>query len=303
MAAGNPLDPAHLIEHVQDAYYFEVPRWFTGDSPQPPPGLEGVPRDQLIGKIFIPQPFGRLTSLHGGEGFLISKFMLLEVVAALLLLAVFVPLARKVRDGKPVRGRLANLLEAILVFIRDNVARPAIGKHDADRFLPFLWTLFFFILFCNLLGLVPWLGTVTGALGATAALAVISFLCVVGSGMKQLGVVGFWRSQVPHMDLHPAMGMFLVPMIFALEVIGLLIKHCVLSIRLMANMLGGHVVLGVFLAFIAMLAGEALWYVVAPASVLASVAMSLLELFVAFLQAYVFTMLTSLFIGIAVHPH
>ena len=95
-----------------------------------------------------------------------------------------------------------NFFEAMLVFLRDEVARPAIGRHDADRFLPFIWTIFFFVLFCNLLGLVPWAGSPTGRRQAcTGALALMTFGVVVGSGIRKFGPVNFWTGLVPHMEL------------------------------------------------------------------------------------------------------
>jgi F-type H+-transporting ATPase subunit a len=191
----------------------------------------------------------------------------------------------------------------MLLFIRDEVARPAIGKHDADRFMPFLWTVFFFVLICNLLGMVPWAGSPTGAFAATGAMALITFVTVVGSGMAKLGPVGFWVGQVPHIDLPLPLAIVLKPGIFLIEVLGLCIKHFVLSVRLLANMMAGHLVLAVIVAFIAAAwSSHAIW-AVAPASLLGATALSLLELFVAFLQAYIFTFLTALFIGMAVHPH
>ncbi len=201
------------------------------------------------------------------------------------------------------RGTFWNLLETMVLYIRDNVVRPAIGAHDADKFLPYLWTLFFFVLFCNLLGILPWSGTPTSALGVTAVLAGITLLTVIGAGMQKLGIVGYWKAQVPHMDLPRPMAVFLLPMIFAIEVIGLFIKHIVLAVRLLANMFAGHVVLAVIIGFIAMSAHSVAWYGIMPASVLGSVALTLLELFVAFLQAYILTFLSALFIGMAVHPH
>ena len=195
------------------------------------------------------------------------------------------------------------MMEAMLLFIRDEVARPSIGKEDADRFVPFLWTIFFFVLGCNLLGLVPWAGSATGALATTGALALCTFSVVVGAGMSRLGAVGFWKAQVPHMDLPFVLAIFLIPMIFAIEILGLLIKHFVLAVRLLANMMAGHLVLAVLLAFIAASAGHIAWYGIAPASVLGATALNLLELFVAFLQAYIFAFLSALFIGMAVHPH
>jgi len=109
---------------------------------------------------------------------------------------VFLPLARRIRTGAAPRGFFWNLFETVLVFVRDEVARPSIGKHDADRFLPFLWNLFFFILFCNLLGILPWAGSPTGALTVTVALALIAFAAVVGTGVVKFGPFGYLKSLV-----------------------------------------------------------------------------------------------------------
>ena len=195
------------------------------------------------------------------------------------------------------------MLEVMLLFMRDQVARPCIGKHDADRFMPFLWTMFFFVLGCNLFGMIPWMGSPTGALATTGMLALITFGVVVGSGMVKLGAVGFWKAQVPSMDLPFVIAILLVPLIFVIEIAGLFIKHGVLAVRLLANMMAGHVVLAVLVGFIGATYGMAAWWGVMPLSVIGATALSLLELFVAFLQAYIFTFLSALFIGMAVHPH
>jgi len=173
----------------------------------------------------------------------ITKFMLLELVAAGLMLLIFIPLARRIATGKPPRGKFWNFFEVILVFLRDEVTRPAIG-HGADRFLPYVWNAFFFILFCNLLGLVPWAGSPTGSLSVTGALAVIAFATAVGCGMAHFGPVGFWIGQVPHMELPLVLAIFLKPMIFVIEIMGLIIRHFVLAVRLLANMFAGHLVVG-----------------------------------------------------------
>jgi F-type H+-transporting ATPase subunit a len=236
--------------------------------------------------------------------FKLTKFMVLELVVALVMCVFFIGLAAKMKRGGPPRGRLWNMLEAFLVYFRDNVTRPAIGGHDADRFVPLVWTVFFFVLGCNLMGMIPWMGSPTGALAATGALAFTMFVIVVGSGMLKLGAVGFWKAQVPHMDLPKPIAIFLVPLIFMIEVMGLMIKHLVLAIRLWANMTGGHLVLAVLLAFIAVTASSlVLWFPVTLMSMFGATAASLLELLVAFIQAYIFAFLTALFIGLAVHPH
>ncbi|MGH7200631.1 MAG: F0F1 ATP synthase subunit A [Planctomycetaceae bacterium] len=178
--------------------------------------------------------------------------------------------------------------------------------HPADRYLPFVWTLFFYVLICNLLGAVPWLGSATGHLSVTAMLALCSFGYVIVSGSREQGPVQYWKSLVPGMDVPGPMKYLIVPMIWFIELAALFIKHCVLAVRLFANMLGGHTVLAVILGFIATSAlaeADWLWYAVTPASLVGQVFVLLLELLVAFIQAYVFALLTALFIGAAIHPH
>jgi F-type H+-transporting ATPase subunit a len=319
MAASDPLDPNHLFGHVQDADYFEVPRVLSphgdGRIPIPQPlarpmrGLDGQPVLDAHGHpeyeaIWAPKTgIAMLDQIIQPVDLKLTKFMILEVIVAIIMVAVFMRLASKMRGGAHVKGPVWNMLEAMLVYLRDYVARPAIGHHAGDRFVPLVWTVFFFVLGCNLMGMVPWLGSPTAALGTTAALALVTFFVVIFSGMAKLGVVGFWKAQVPHMDLPRPVAIFLVPMIFVIECFGLLIKHFVLAVRLLANMIGGHVVLAVLMAFIAATAGTLLFWGVMPASVLGATAISLLELLVAFIQAYVFAFLTALFIGMAVHPH
>jgi F-type H+-transporting ATPase subunit a len=273
-------DSAELIGHVKDTDGIVSPHAFHF-----PFGKE----------LPIPQPFG--------EHFPITKFMVLELVAAVLMLLIFIPLARRVATGKPLKGKFWNMFEVMLVFLRDEVTRPAIGGHKADRFLPYVWNAFFFILFCNLLGLLPWAGSPTGSLSVTGALAAIAFATAVGAGVKEFGPVGFWIGQVPHMELPWVLAIFLKPMIFVIEIMGLCIRHFVLAVRLLANMFAGHLVVGVIVGFIALSANSIAWYGVMPVSVLGATALNMLELFVAFLQAYIFAFLSALFIGMAVHRH
>ncbi len=300
----DPLSPQELFGHVEDTTFFHVPRALA------PEGSHG--------HWSIPQPFELetpLIELKTSSDLLnrtiqpldlkLTKFMVLEAAVAIIICIAFILLAKSLRGGASARGKFWNFLEVFLLFIRDEVARPCIGHHDGDRFVPFLWTMFLFVLGCNLMGMVPWMGSPTGALAVTGALAFITFAVVVGSGMAKLGAVGFWKAQVPPMDLP---GPIQIPMnvfIFGIEIFGLFIKHGVLSVRLLANMMAGHVVLAVILAFIgaSASAGAAIWGGVTLASVLGATALSMLELFVAFLQAYIFTFLSALFIGAAVHPH
>jgi F-type H+-transporting ATPase subunit a len=184
-----------------------------------------------------------------------------------------------------------------------HAAAVAYGSHPADKFLPFICTCFFFILFCNLLGMIPWLGSPTGNINVTGALAICAFAFMLINGSKALGPVGFWKAQVPDMDVPGPLKYFLVPLVWLIEVAGLFIKHSVLAIRLFANIMAGHTVLGVLLAFIVGAAGTSLFYPVMAGSVFGQVFVSFLELLFAFIQAYVFAFLATVFVSMAVHPH
>jgi F-type H+-transporting ATPase subunit a len=221
----------------------------------------------------------------------------------------------------------------MIVFVRDQIARPAIdshdhhgdehghddgpghephghsatagARHDGDRFVPLLLTLFFFILGCNLLGMVPWAGSPTASFSVTLALAGVTLLTVVVAGMRKFGFIGFFVNQVPSMDLPLPLAIIIKPFIFAIEMFGLCIKHGVLAIRLLANMVAGHLVLLGIMGMISAAAAYStgLWATVTGISVVSCTLFSVLELFVAFLQAYIFTFLSALFIGAAVHQH
>jgi len=271
--AANPL--SHVLDHAS----IEVP-W---------PTLPSLERQFELPSIL---------------GIQITRFMVMELVAGALMLLIMVPVVRHIARNPVSRGWLPNMFEAMLLFIRDDVARPSIGGHAADRFLPFLWTVFFFVLFNNLLGMFPGGGSATGNVNVTAVLAVLTLVVVVGAGMREMGAAGFWVAIVPHMDVPKVMKPPLWGLMFVIEVAGLLIRHVVLAIRLFANMFAGHVVLSVILGFILMakFLSFSFWLVM-PASVIGVILLSLLELFVAFLQAYIFTFLSALFIGSALHPH
>jgi F-type H+-transporting ATPase subunit a len=241
-----------------------------------------------------------------GYRFQITKFMVLEVIVALLIVGIYVwpgRLARRIQDGSPPRGPFQNAFEGLLTFVRDEVARPYIGEHDADRFLPFLWTLFLFVLFLNLLGMVPFLGSPTASIAVTGALAICSFFCIHGSAVAKLGPGQYLKSYVPYTGLPLLAALPLVVLIVVIEVMSRFISTFVLAVRLFANMLGGHAVLAVILGFISMAkyAGVLFWPI-SVASVLGVLALSFLELFVAFLQAYIFVFLTALFVGGQLHP-
>jgi len=235
----------------------------------------------------------------------ITRYVVIELIVVAIMIAMFVTLAQKIRGGKAAKGRFWNALEVFLLYIRDNVVRPSIGKKEvADRYLPYIWTLFFFVLGCNLMGLVPWMGSPTGSLSLTAVLAVMTFFIGCGSGMMKYGVAGFWFGQVPHVDVPPAMALVIKPMLFFIEIFGLFVKHCVLAIRLLANIFAGHMVIAVMMGFISGTAAYGfLWYPVMFGSVGFCICMSLLELLVALIQAYIISFLSAIFIGMAIHQH
>jgi F-type H+-transporting ATPase subunit a len=233
----------------------------------------------------------------------ISKFMILELIAVALILVIYIPLARRAEAGMPLKGWKDNVFEVLLTFVRDQVAKPSIGEHDADRFVPFLWTLFLFILFNNLLGIIPFGGSPTASIYVTGALALCVFFAIHGCAIAKMGVGHYVSSYWPHIDLHWAMGLPIKTLIFFIEIIGVLVRNGVLAVRLFANMFAGHMVLATILIFIyAARNAGAMWYPITFASVLGIVALSLLEIFVAFLQAYIFVFLTALFMGMAMHP-
>lgn len=275
MAGDNPLlDPmGHTIDsdvlHLPREVSFNIHDWTGG---------------------FI----GNALSWAGIHG--LTKFMSLELFATLLMLAIFIPMAaRTKRLGYP-KGLIANMIEAVCIFIRDNAAIPAMGEKDAPRYLPYLWTVFFFILINNLLGLFPWLGSPTGALGCTTALALCTLVLIHGSGVAENGAVGYAKSIVPHV---PAV---LYPLMLFIELVSHVIKPTVLAFRLFVNMTAGHTLLFVLMAFIAATGPSLLNLLVTPLSLTGVVVFSLLEILVAFLQAYVFTFLSAIFIGAALHP-
>ncbi len=217
----------------------------------------------------------------------VTKHSIMLVTAAILLIVLLIPLKR---TGSKVPHGFANFLEVIIIFLRDEVVYPALGREDGRKYLPYFLTVFFFILFSNLLGMVPYGSTPTGNISVTGSLAGISLLIMIGSGIVRHGPFKYMASFVPS-----GVPLFVVPILFPIEIAGVLVKHFALCIRLFANMLAGHAVITVFLGLISS-------YFIAPVAILGAVGISLLELFVAFLQAYIFTILSSLFIGMALHP-
>ena len=198
--------------------------------------------------------------------------------------------ARQNSSGVVPRG-FGNMIESVIVFIRDEVAMPFLG-HDAMRFMPLLLTFFFFIATMNLVGLVPFGAGSTGNINVTAGLALLTFAVMIGAGIKANGLYGFWKGLIPG-GIPTVIGVLM----FFIELLGLVMKPFALAVRLFANMLSGALVIGAFYALI--FGMDTL--VIAPLSVAFLLFMSLLKIFISLLQAYIFAMLSSFFIGMTVH--
>jgi F-type H+-transporting ATPase subunit a len=235
------------------------------------------------------------------------------MIAAGLLLVLFVPRLVRRRAGTDATGKLvptgwANLFEAVCQYLRKEVAAPVLGPHT-DRFVRYVWSAFFFVLTVNLLGLIPIAalspfvglhigGTATGNIWVTATLAVLTLTLMVTNGLRFGGM-----AYVKHFCPGP---LWLAPLLVPVEIIGLAAKTFALAVRLFANMMAGHILLGVLVGLI-LAAGKALGtgggLGIAVLVVAGSLAISLLEVFVALLQAFIFSFLTALFIGMSVNVH
>jgi F-type H+-transporting ATPase subunit a len=244
--------------------------------------------DAILSHHLIDRRIAFLFSMGSFPVYLTMHSLMMLIAGALLIMSAMI--AR--RQSGQVSTGLGNAFEAVIVYFRDEVVRPNLGALG-DKYLPYFLTLFFFILFLNLLGLVPFGMTATSNVAVTGALALLTFLLIVGSGIIEQGPVHFLQTFVPH-----GLPFWLVPFIFAIEFLGLFTKALALCIRLFANMIAGHMLILVMICMIFMF--QTIW--LAPISIAGAVAISVLEVFVCFLQAYVFTLLTALFVGAAVNP-
>ena len=250
------------------------------------------------GVLHFPEPGSWMVA---GIDFTPTKHVMFLALAGLLVLVVMLwaAAAASRNQGGPAAGRRHNAIEALVLFLRDQVVMPNVG-HNGGKYAPFVITLFFFILFANLLGLVPWGSTATANISVTAGLALLAFLVIEIGGMAAMGAKGYLGTifyRPPGMSPVAAWGMALA--LAPIEFIGKLTKPFSLAIRLMANMTAGHIVLLALISLIFVFGS----YFVAAAPVLMAVAITFLEIFVSFLQAYIFVLLTSVFIGLMQHAH
>jgi F-type H+-transporting ATPase subunit a len=194
-----------------------------------------------------------------------------------------------------VPGRLQSAVEAIYEFMADTVRQSA--GEEGMRFFPFVFSLFAFILVSNLIGVIPYTFTVTSHIVITASLALLVFAIVI--------FYGFYRNGLGFLHLFAPSGVpgWLMPLIVVIEVISFFARPLSLSVRLFANMLAGHMALNIIAGFVAILLGAGLWAILSPLPLAMTVALMALETLVAFLQAYVFAILTCIYLNDALHPH
>jgi F-type H+-transporting ATPase subunit a len=265
----------------------------------------------------------------GGIDFSVTKHVfMLWLVAAIVFFGVTIVVRRYVRQERLVPSGFMNALESVVEFIRDSVARPSVGDKWTMTWTPLLLTLFAFILTANAIGMIPlfeflallnhWVlhaeaesfvgrllhggATATSNFNVTAALAMVSFFAIIVAGSKAHGAVQHWKNLVPH-GVSPFLAIALIP----IEILGMLVRPFALTMRLAANMTGGHIAILAILSFVfifAEMAGQLVGMGIGLVfSVPLAVGISALEIIVILVQAYVFTLLTAVFIGMAIHTH
>jgi F-type H+-transporting ATPase subunit a len=239
----------------------------------------------LIGPVHLPKGW-----MIGNVDLSISLHVLLMLLAFALLVIILRPAAKRVKLAPT--GKLGHLIEVFVLFIRDEVVIPNMGEEDGRKWTPFFLSLFFFLLALNLIGLVPGFPATTGNINFTAALSLFIFVIFNVAGMKHNGPVHYFTNLVPK-----GLPIAVMPLIAVIEFLGIFTKTFALAIRLFANMTAGHVLvmslLGLIIVFKTVLASIAF--------VPFTLFIYLIEVLVAFLQAYVFTLLASLFVGSAIH--
>ena len=232
-------------------------------------------------------PSESLSPVENNNQLIVSKQLVMMFLASIIIISMFLFGYKK---NKKVQSGLGNLLEVFVVFMRDEVVYPNMGEKQGRKFLPLILTFFFFIVMLNLLGLIPGSATSTAFFSTTVALALITFFTYIIFGNKD-----FWK----HIFATPGVPFWLLPIMIPVELIGLLTKPFALSVRLLANMNAGHIIIFAFIGIIINMNSS----LVALGSVPMAIAINMLEIFVAFLQGYIFSLLSSIFIGMAVVEH
>lgn len=259
---------------------------------------EGAGEHESIADILmhhvVNQRYGDLYFLGVNVG--PSKHLLWFGIAAFAVLVVIRLAMRSYKDNVP--SGLGTAVETLVLYVRDEIAEKNIG-HDGRQFVPLLLSFFFFILFAALIGLVPFTSTATGNLSVTLGLAFVSFLAMQWAGIRKYGLVHHFKNMIP-----PGLPMWLLPIMVPVELLAMFTRPFALMIRLFANMLAGHMVIASLLLLIPLMASINLAFGVGmvPISLVLALFIMMLEILVAFIQAYIFTLLTSIFIGMNAHP-
>jgi F-type H+-transporting ATPase subunit a len=225
-----------------------------------------------------------------------TRHLLFFVLASAVVLVLVRLAIRSYREGIPTG--IGTAVETLVVYVRDEIAEKNIG-HDGPKYTPLLLSFFFFILIAALMGLLPFSSTSTGNISVTLGLAVVAFLAMQFAGISKYGLVHHYKNMVPS-----GLPAWLLPIIIPVEILGMFSKPFALMIRLFANMLAGHMVITTLLLLIPLMSAIGLLFGVPmiPISLVLALFIMILEVLVAFIQAYVFTLLTSIFIGMSAHP-
>lgn len=297
-------DPAFATVVVKDGYA----EWASDVAGEP--GYAGPPAPELAKAMSVADQWSWLGSLPRALSFFNHQTFWSTVALCLLAVVLLVTHRRRADQHKP-EGRIQHMLEAVVLFVRDEIVRPnfAHSPNQGAAWVPFFASVMLALLACNLFGLVPLFATATGGIGTTAAFAAVMAVLMLGLGMKVNGVVGFWGSLVPvHWEWKPGT-MALWCFLFVSELISLTTRPIILAIRLFANMFAGHITLLVFasLGFIVFASGGdhpnlAMSGGLGIFGWVMAFALYALELLVALIQAYIFTLLSAVFIGLCMHP-
>ncbi len=244
----------------------------------------------FLGKLPLPH-FEPVNILGITFDFSVTKTLFMIFVSSILLILVLMYAARQNKKNKVPKG-IGNMVESIIVFIRDEIVVPNMGK-EGLKMMPFFLTLFFFIMFANLLGLFPFMAQPTKNVNVTAALAVVTFIVTQAKGIQAQGFGGYVKGLVP-----PGVPVFVLPIMVVVEFIGLFTKPFSLLMRLFANITAGSIIIFslIGLIFIMQYAGAVI-------AVPFALFIYMMEIFIALLQAYIFTMLSVLYINMAMHHH
>jgi F-type H+-transporting ATPase subunit a len=266
-------------------------------APLVEPAEHGAHAEPLL-KIPLPSSLAAFDMDRTGHGpyLVATNLQVFQIAAVLLIFVCFLGVPRHLRNGGG--DWTSRMFAGFASWIRDEMVVPVMGKEVGNKLLPLFLTVFFFIMFMNVMGLLPGAATATASIFVTGALALITFGTMVVGGMVVQGPIAFWKHLVPHVPLA------LWPLMFAVEVVGLIVKPIALMIRLFANMTGGHLAVLSLMGLVFFFGGmnATVGWASSPVAVGLAVFIMIIESFVALLQAYIFTTLSIIFVQASLHP-